>query len=104
MGSDGLEKIVVTIDPDLEDLIAGYLENRRKDVEALKAAAKNGDFEAARILGHSMKGSGGGYGFDRITELGAALEQAAKDRDGHALAALTDDLSDYLERLEIVYG
>ena len=104
MGNEAPEKIVVTIDPDLEDLVAGYLENRRKDVASLKTAQGKGDFETSRIPGHSMKGSGGGYGFDRITELGAALEQASKEQNAAALTALTDELSDYLARLEVVYG
>ena len=104
MGNEGQERIVVTVDPDLEALVAGYLEHRRKDVEILKASMKTKDFETLRIIGHSLKGSGSGYGFDRLTELGAALEQAGKEQDTAALTTLTEELGDYLERLEIVFG
>lgn len=104
MERHGPSRIAVTIDSGLKELVAGYLKNRRHDVETLRTSLHKGDFETLRILGHSMKGSGGGYGFDRITELGAALEQAAKGRDAAALAALTAELSDYLARLEVVYG
>ena len=97
-------RIAVTVDSDLKDLVAGYLKNRHHDVETLRTSLHKGDFETLRIIGHSMKGSGGGYGFDRITELGAALEQEAKKYNGSALAALTEELSGYLNRLEIVYG
>ena len=63
------ERIVVRIDKDLEDLIPGYIKNRHNDIESMHTALESGDFENIRILGHSMKGSGGGYGFDEITTI-----------------------------------
>lgn len=94
--------IIVRIDKDLEDLIPGYIENRKKDVSAIFNALKNSDFEAIRIIGHSMKGSGGGYGFDRITEIGKMIEDAAKAMDAEGIAAQNNELSLYLSRLKIV--
>lgn len=96
------EKIQITVEPDLMDLIPGYIKNRQNDIEAVKAALETGDFETIRIIGHSMKGSGGGYGFTRITEIGAAMEQAAKEPAPDTINNLTKDLSDYLERIDIV--
>ncbi|TDJ68612.1 MAG: Hpt domain-containing protein, partial [Proteobacteria bacterium] len=58
------EKIIVNIDPDLEDLIPGFLNNRAHDVRAINDLLDAEDFGAIRLLGHSMKGAGGGYGFD----------------------------------------
>lgn len=102
--SDGDQdgKIRVKVDPDLADLIPGFLENRRKDVTAMQEALGRGDFEAVRILGHSMKGAGGGYGFDAITEIGAALEQAAKGRNPDGIRKGLSDLASYLARVEVV--
>jgi histidine phosphotransfer protein HptB len=96
-------RIVVFIDADLEELIPNYLHNRHQDVQALKAALIEGNFERLRLLGHGMKGSGGGYGFDRITELGAALETAAIRQEKSALGASIAQLQDFLERLDISY-
>lgn len=98
------ERIVVHVDPDLEDLIPGFLANRRADVDSLQAALARSDFEAIRITGHSMKGAGGGYGFDAITDIGAHIEQAALARDADAVRAGIGDLADYLARVEVVYG
>jgi HPt (histidine-containing phosphotransfer) domain-containing protein len=39
------------------------------------------DFETVTILGHQMRGSGGAYGFQAITDIGAALQQAAESAD-----------------------
>jgi HPt (histidine-containing phosphotransfer) domain-containing protein len=98
------EKITVKIDPDLEDLIPGYIENRHKDIRAMEEALAKGEFETVRVLGHSMKGSGGGYGFDGITEIGRSLEQAAKGGDAAAMRRGIDALADYMKRVEVVYA
>ena len=50
-----------------------------------------------------MKGEGGSYGLDAVTDLGRELEQAGKDSDFDAARRLGRDLTNFLERLEIVY-
>ena len=107
MANDGQprpsEPITVHIDPELADLIPGFLENRRKDVTVMLGALQQGDYKTVRVLGHSMKGAGGGYGFDAITDIGAALEQAAKDNNAEAIRKWVGELSAYLDRVEVVY-
>ena len=100
---EGLGQITVVVDADLEDLIPGYLGNRRRDVSGLLRALRTGDFETVRTLGHSMKGTGGGYGFDRITELGAGLEEAAVRRSATAVECYVAGLEEYLARVEVCY-
>jgi HPt (histidine-containing phosphotransfer) domain-containing protein len=95
--------IIVHVDAELEDLIPGFLENRRNDVKSMLEALKHGDYETIRILGHSMKGAGGGYGFDAITELGASLEQSAKEKNPEEIRKRVDELSTYLEHVEVRY-
>jgi HPt (histidine-containing phosphotransfer) domain-containing protein len=97
------EKIVVHIDADLEELIPGFFQNRREDVKSILLALEIGDYETIRILGHSMKGSGGGYGFDTITNIGHYIEQAAKDRNSEEIKKKTNELSSYLEKVEVVF-
>lgn len=101
--SDNKEKIVVQIEEDLEDLIPGFLANRREDVQSITESLEKSDLENIRILGHSMKGSGGGYGFDRITEIGKSIEDAANEKDKDTIKKSNEELSDYLDRVEIVY-
>ena len=103
MYRDGGDRIRIVVDSDLEDLIPGYLANRRRDVDALHRALRAGDFETVRTLAHSMKGTGGGYGFDHITELGAALEQAAGARAVSEIGRQIVALEEYLARVEICY-
>lgn len=98
-----MEKIVVQVDADLEDLIPGYLQNRRKDAEAILQALESQDFETIRVLGHTMKGTGGGYGFDAITEMGRVLEEAAKSQNTQAIQQEVAALLGYLEAVEVVF-
>jgi len=97
------EKIVVHVDSELEDLIPGFLENRRNDVISMLKALEQEDYETIRVLGHSMKGAGGGYGFDAITDIGASLEQSAKGRNPEEIRKWIDRLSTFLERVEVAY-
>ena len=76
-----MSAITVHIDPDLEDIVPGFLENRRRDVQTLETALHQNDLKTIHVIGHRMKGDGGGYGFDAISMLGAALEQAATRED-----------------------
>lgn len=53
------EKIRIRVDPVLQELIPGYLENRGKDLLVYQQALENENFDTIGILGYSMKGSGG---------------------------------------------
>lgn len=95
-------RLSVEVAGELRDLIPRFLANRRAEVDALRAAVARGDPEAARRIGHTLKGVGGGYGFDEITRLGAAIETAAR-AGGDGLRALADELAEYLDRVEITF-
>ncbi|MBF0614248.1 MAG: Hpt domain-containing protein [Magnetococcales bacterium] len=97
------DKIVVRIDEDLAEIAPGYLENRSKDLEQLPRALVEGNFQVLRTLGHRMKGSGAGYGFDGITEIGRAIEEAAKQEDRAGVEQGIAALASYLSRLEVIY-
>ena len=97
------EKIQVRIDPDLQDLIPDYLENRGNDLLVYQQALEKDDFDSIVVLGHSMKGSGGGYGFNDLSNIGRAIEKAAKNRDKESVRKSIIDLTDFLNKLEVVY-
>ena len=93
---------VAHVERSLEELVPVYLQRRANDVVAIREAIDAGDFETAKILGHSMKGSGGGYGFDDITEFGARIEQSAAEGDAGKTLEVVGLLEDYLGCVEIV--
>ena len=96
-------RVRVRVDSSLAELVPGFLENRRRDVEAIAAALKHADYENIRFLGHNMKGSGAGYGLNRITEIGASLEQAAGRREPEEIRARAAELARYLDGLHVEY-
>jgi len=50
-----------------------------------------------------MKGCGGGYGFDEITDIGMQIEQAAKEKNTAKIRTQLEILSRYLDGVEVVY-
>jgi HPt (histidine-containing phosphotransfer) domain-containing protein len=97
------EALRVSIDPDLQELIPGFLQNRQHDIQQLQRAVAGGDFETIRTLGHRMRGDGGGYGFHPISEIGEALEKAAIEKNLAGIAVHIEELTQYLGRIEVVY-
>ena len=95
--------ITVYIDPGLEEIVPGFLENRRRDVQTVETALQQNNLAQIRIIGHRMKGDGGGYGFDAISTIGDGMEQAAAREDREAIRRYTAELIDFLARVTVVY-
>jgi CheY-like chemotaxis protein len=95
--------ITVYVDQGLTEIVPGFLENRRRDVQILEAALQENNLAQIHIIGHRMKGDGGGYGFDAISILGAALEQAAAREDRTAIRQHIAEFIDFLARVTVVY-
>ncbi len=96
-------RITVQIDSALKDLIPTFLANRRRDVETLTQALDTGDFRTIGALGHRLKGDGGGYGFQDITDVGATIEQAASRKDGECISRQIAKFRHYLDHIDIVF-
>jgi len=97
------ESHTVTLARDFEELIPGFLENRRQEVGVLQAALAGGDYAELQQLGHRMRGVGETYGFDRVTAFGARIEEGAAAGDRAALATAIAEYADHLQRLRVVY-
>ncbi len=78
----------------------GYLANCRRNVISMTEALDRADFAAVTILGHNLRGSGGGFGFQAITDIGAGLEQASTDSDMGVSRDWVSQLSSYLDGVE----
>lgn len=93
----------VKVAKDIEDLIPVFMSNRKKELDALRAALAAADFEQLRQLGHRMRGVGNSYGFERISEIGKHIEDGARSGDKTSLEARIADYGDYLSKVEIAY-
>jgi CheY-like chemotaxis protein len=89
-------------DPEIAPLVPEFLENRRNDITRVNALIAGADWDDVRSLGHKMKGTGRGYGFARITEIGGALEQAGMNEDAEAARHAVEALQRYLDRVRVL--
>ena len=93
---------IVRVDPDYADLVPGFLDNRRSEIDIIRNSAARGEFFEIKRLGHGMKGAGAGYGFDVITDIGRNLENAAINEDVSAIEAELERLDRWLSGVRVV--
>ena len=87
----------------IEEAVPLFLDITRQDLQSLCDALRALDYSKIRFIGHDLKGSGGGYGFDAISTLGKSIEEAAKRSDSEEIGKHVSALADYLDRVEVVY-
>ena len=88
------------LDPSIAMLVPRFLKNMGKELITLQAAQTVEDYPTLQRIGHNLNGTGGSFGFPRITELGARIEQAAKDRAIDEIRRAVDELASYLEQVQ----
>jgi len=96
-----MEKIVLRAEPAVKELLPGFLENRRRDLERLREALHAGDLGAIRDLGQNIRVFSRVYGLDELTELGEAIRSAAEECSTLRIVHLQRRLADYLARVEL---
>jgi signal transduction histidine kinase/AmiR/NasT family two-component response regulator len=96
-----VETQITGIEPWLKPVIGRYIENRRADVARLRGALDGGDYATVRLLGHQMAGTGGGYGFAPISDIGSALEECALAHDPKGMRERIDDLEQFLLEVRV---
>lgn len=94
-------RVIINVDADLAELIDEYLAHRSDDARAIPQELMAEDYPGIWRRGHNMKGVGSAYGFDYLTDLGAALEAAARRRDSVVVWRCAEALTDYLARLDV---
>ncbi len=95
--------IRVVVDECLSDLIPNFLERKRDEISGILDAVPRRDYRGIGDTAHRLKGEGGSYGFDGMTVMARALEQAAAIGDDRALLRLAHELLDYVNDVEVVF-
>ncbi len=73
-----------------------YLKNVVKSLNEVRLAEAAGDYGTIQRVGHNLHGTGGSFGFPRITEYGRAMEQAAKEQAMDVIGAALAQLEEYV--------
>ena len=71
-----------------------YINHTSKELKNIKENLDSAAFDSLRTFGHNIKGSGGMYGFNEITSMGAEIESAAMNEN-------LEDIKSHLDALEV---
>ena len=74
-----------------------YINHTFKELNSIKENIDSTTFDSLRTFGHNIKGSGGMYGFNEITEVGATIESAAKEENMDQIKSKLDTLETLLK-------
>ncbi|MDZ4661452.1 MAG: Hpt domain-containing protein [Pseudomonadota bacterium] len=96
-------EFTVQIDCMLEDLMPGFLQNRQTDISSLEKMYAAQDLEGIKRLGHHLKGVGPNYGFQKLGEMGAAIEIAACHGKLDSIGLIIQRMREYMSRVKIQY-
>lgn len=87
----------VVVDEDILDLVEIFLGNCRKNAVKMREASLIGDTKTVAYFSHQIKGTGSMYGFQWLSQAGAAIETQAK-QNGSVLDMLAQ-LDLYLDNV-----
>jgi PAS domain S-box-containing protein len=94
-GSSSLEQVP----EELRAIVPRYLQAVHGHCRRLLAAAETADFQDVRTISHQLQGEGTAFGFPKISELGKALNVAAKAGDADAVRSLARELQEHLDAM-----
>jgi HPt (histidine-containing phosphotransfer) domain-containing protein len=91
------------ISPDLEELMERFFASSRKDLDLMRAALDAEDYPTLARMGHTAKGTGYGYGFRGMGDIGLELEGAAVQRKAGQCRALVERMARYLATVQVKF-
>ena len=74
-----------------------YINHTSKELSKIQEDIDNIIIDSLRTFGHNIKGSGGMYGFEEVTNLGTKIEASAKVNDRSKIKLLLEELSGFLK-------
>jgi HPt (histidine-containing phosphotransfer) domain-containing protein len=81
-------------DPDMIEIIGQFVKHLDDFVTDMTGALDNNCYEELRRLAHQLKGAGGGYGYQSLTDAARTLEDAAKQQDREAATLAMSELNE----------
>ena len=96
---------MVRVPAELRELIPGFMEVTRAEIDRLDAAVDEGDHGIIRRMGHRIKGAALCYGFEQMGDFAREIEDAGREaRPVESVRALANRLRDYLETVWVEYS
>lgn len=89
-------------DPDYQELVAKYIKQLPSTIGELVDSYQRQDWESLRKKVHSLKGTGGNYGFDVITAVSSTLEEQVRQHNAARVNELLAQLQGLAKRLRVM--
>lgn len=96
------EPIVIRAGSVAGRLLPAFLDRRARDLALIEEALASDRFREIERVGHNLKGTGSSYGCPGVSDIGAALEQAARQHDAAEIRRQAEALPRYLRRVRII--
>jgi HPt (histidine-containing phosphotransfer) domain-containing protein len=87
-------------DADMVEIVREFAADLPCRAELLEEQLQSGDLEGLQTTAHQLKGAGGGYGFDPISEVAGRLEQVL--HDGQPEGVVKEHCAELCETLRAV--
>lgn len=100
--NDLINKDLVIIEEDLEDLLTNFFKNRKKEIASLSQVIEKENFSQIAIIAHSLKGTSGSYGFHYMCDLAREIEYSAKEKNLSLAKIKLCELKRHFENMEVI--
>jgi PAS domain S-box-containing protein len=91
-------------DPEMATILGEFIGRLDGQVEAMRQAYRDRQYEELQRLGHRLKGAGGSYGFPSLTNAGKQIEDAVKAKDYSAANAAIERMASLCRAIQRGYA
>jgi len=84
--------------PEIAALVPQYLASKWRQMEEAQGRLREHDLEPVRRFGHNLRGTGRGYGFPPLEQIGKDLEAAATGHEEARIAEQLERLRQFLDQ------
>lgn len=92
---------LVQSDPSYADLVEEFVAGLDDRVHSMGQSLADGQFDTLKSLAHQLKGSGGGHGYQILTEVAATLEEQARNQELQACQTSLEELTSIVSRVVV---
>jgi signal transduction histidine kinase/DNA-binding response OmpR family regulator len=102
-GVIGMQDEHICLDQDFAGFIPKFLEDVHESIRFMAEALGKNDYEFILKTSHRIKGAGGGYGLNPVSEFSRAIETAAREKNKTEIRKQLKKLTRYLQHIKITY-
>ena len=95
--------MIIKVERYLEPVMQKFIDYVHEQLGALDQAIKDGNLKEIKRVGHTLKGTCGGYGFEHLSALSKSLEELDGKDTSKRAADIVAQMRQSLQESEIEY-